>query len=83
MLRDHEQALQEDAVARSQKDEEKAKKADKATKRKSAIIEETNDVEMEDAGDDDAVAPVKKTKGTKKRKKDDDSDGEPEKVSLL
>lgn len=77
MLKDHEQAMQEDIRVREAKAEEKAKKADKAAKRKSAAAGDvSDDVEMEDAGDD---AAPKKAKASKKRKKEDESEGEPEK----
>jgi hypothetical protein len=79
VLAKHDAAMQEDAIAKEAKAEEKAKKADKAAKRKSTAGEVSDDVDMEDAGDE--VAPsAKKAKASKKRKKEDDSDGEPEKV---
>lgn len=81
MLANHEQAMQEDALSKEAKAEEKAKKADRAAKRKSTAGDVSDDVEMEDAGDDTAPS-AKKAKASKKRKKEDDSDGEPEKVRL-
>lgn len=82
MLKEHEQAMQEDIRVREAKAEEKARKADKATKRRSAAAagDVSDDVDMEDAGDD---AAPKKVKASKKRKKDDESEGEPEKVGRL
>lgn len=78
MLKEHEQAMQEDFMAKEAKAEEKARKAEKAAKRKSAAAGDvSDDVEMEDAGED---AAPKKAKASKKRKKEDDSDGEPDKV---
>ncbi|KAL1603586.1 hypothetical protein SLS60_005174 [Paraconiothyrium brasiliense] len=75
----HEQAVQEDELAKEAKREEKAEKAaKKAAKRKSTAAAEEEDVEMGDA-DDTAAASAKKAKPTKKRKKEADSEGDEEK----
>lgn len=75
----HEQALQDDAEQREQKELQKKEKAERAAKRKNAVAEDS-DVEMQDAGEE-AAPSAKKTKGSKKRKKDEESDGENEKAS--
>jgi hypothetical protein len=82
VLASHEVAMQEDLELREQKEVDKKEKADKSTKRKSKAAAESEDVDMEDAGDDVAAPSAKKAKATKKRKKDDESDGENEKVLL-
>ena len=79
LLINHEQAIQDDEVAKETKREEKAEKAKKAAKRKSTAGAEADDVEMEDA-DDTAAPSAKKAKPTKKRKTDADSDDEEAKV---
>lgn len=97
VLAEHEQYAREIAEEKAARDAEKAEKAakkaeraekaatkgEKAAKRKSKGAadgeeEEEEDVDMEDAEDDEAP---KKAKGSKKRKKDADSDGETAKVS--
>ncbi len=82
MLAQHEKAMQDDLEQREQKEQEKEEKkknkAEKAAKRKSTAAEESDDVDMEDAGEDGA--PSAKKKGSKKRKKGDESEGENEKV---
>ncbi|KAF1832923.1 hypothetical protein BDW02DRAFT_580802 [Decorospora gaudefroyi] len=78
MLVAHETAMREDQEQREQKELQKKEKAEKATKRKSMAADESEDVDMEEAGDG-AAPSAKKAKATKKRKKEDDSDGENEK----
>lgn len=75
VLLNHEQAMQEDALSKAQKAEEKAKKAEKAAKRKSTAGVDSEDVEMGDAD-----VPVSSKKTTKKRKKEDESEGDQGKV---
>ena len=83
MLQEHEQAVQKDVEEKAEADAKKAEKAEKKAKRKSNAAEaETGDVDMEDAEDNESASD-KKPKGSKKRKKDADSEGEPEKASLL
>lgn len=86
MLDQHDKATQEEQTkfeqAQLEKETKKKVKAEKASKRKSTAAEESDDVEMGDAGD--VVAPsAKKAKATKKRKKDDESDGENDKVCSI
>ena len=76
MLKSHEAAMNEDAEMKAAKAEEKANKKEKAGKRKSTAAVDS-DVDMEDAGDAPATG---KKKGTK-RKKEDEGDAGPEKVS--
>lgn len=78
MLQKHEAALQEETTKLEQDEAEKQEKKEKAAKRKS-IATADEDVEMEDAADDGTVS-AKKAKVSKKRKKETDSDGEPDKV---
>lgn len=81
LLVKHEQAVQEDELAKEAKREEKAEKAaKKAAKRKSTAAADDEDVEMGDA-DDTVSASAKKSKPSKKRKKEADSEGDEEKVS--
>ncbi|KAF1946205.1 PWWP domain-containing protein [Clathrospora elynae] len=75
VLQAHDHAMQEDNNLRDQKE---MQKKEKAAKRKSTVADESEDVEMEDAGDD-AAPSAKKAKATKKRKKEDESNGENEK----
>lgn len=77
MLQNHEQAMIDDAEAKAAKEEEKLAKKEKSKNRKSAAAVDSEDIDMEDV--DDTAASGKK-KGTK-RKKGDESDGEPDKVS--
>jgi hypothetical protein len=81
MLSAHEEAMQDDILAKQAKAEEKAKKANKTPKvLKSTAGDMSDDVDMEDAGDD--VAPAaKKTKKNNKRKGSEDV--ESDKVSSL
>lgn len=84
MLNKHDQALQEEmekvAIDEQEKAAKKEKKAEKAGKRKStAAVDDSDDVDMEDAPEDGS-ASAKKAKPSKKRKKDAESDGEQEKV---
>ncbi|KAH9879037.1 hypothetical protein J1614_002472 [Plenodomus biglobosus] len=76
LLDAHESAMQEETAKLEEKEQLKKEKAEKATKRKSVAAAGSEDVEMEDAGND-ATASTKK-KATKKRKKSDESDGENE-----
>ncbi|KAF2132709.1 hypothetical protein P153DRAFT_382328 [Dothidotthia symphoricarpi CBS 119687] len=77
MLSAHEAAMAEDIAQQETKEQEKK---EKAAKRKSQPAGESDDVDMEDAGDDAAPSAKKgKAKATKKRKKDEESDGENEK----
>ncbi|KAI8940287.1 hypothetical protein NX059_003988 [Plenodomus lindquistii] len=76
LLDAHESALQEETAKLEEKEQLKKEKAEKATKRKSTAAAGSEDVDMEDAGDD-ATSSTKK-KATKKRKKTDESDGEVE-----
>lgn len=80
MLSAHEAAMAEDLVQQEAKEQEKK---EKAAKRKSLPAGESEDIDMEDAGDD-ATPSAKKTKAkaTKKRKKEGESDGENEKVYI-
>lgn len=78
MLEAHEQALAVDAEEKAAAETKKQEKKDKA-KRKSTAAEESEDVEMEDAGEE-GKTPGGKKKTSKKRKAE--SDGEPEKVCL-
>lgn len=80
LLASHETAMLEDIEQREQKEQEKKEKAEKAAKRKSVAAAESEDVEMEDAGDGTALSAKKKA--SKKRKKEDESDGENDKVGL-
>jgi hypothetical protein len=72
MLSAHEEAMQEDILAKQVKAEEKAKKANKTPKvLKNTAGDISDDIDMEDAGDD--VAPsAKKTKKSNKRKGSED-----------
>ncbi|KAH7076495.1 hypothetical protein BKA63DRAFT_564884 [Paraphoma chrysanthemicola] len=79
VLQAHETAMAVDAEQRELKEIEKKEKAEKSAKRKSVAAADSDDVEMEDAGDDATATGTKKAKGTKKRKKTDESDGENEK----
>lgn len=79
LLANHEEAVQQDELAKEAKQQEKVEKAKKTAKRKSVAAAETDDVEMEDA-DDNATASAKKAKPSKKRKKEAGSEGEDEKV---
>jgi uncharacterized protein (DUF305 family) len=81
LLADHQRAVQLEAEEReakaAAKAAAKAQKDEKKKKRKSIdVAEEPKDVEM---GEDEEAG--KKVKGTKKRKKETESDGEVEKVS--
>jgi hypothetical protein len=76
MLAEHMQAMIEDQEAREAKAAEKAAKADKKKKRKSTEAVDDEDVDMDDA-ENEGGGPKK---GSKKRKKEADSDGETEKV---
>ena len=78
ILASHETAMIADAEDKAAKEAKKQEKKEKAAKRKSAVADESDDVDMEDAGEDGGE-PVAK-KASKKRKKDVDSDGETEKV---
>ncbi|OCL02347.1 hypothetical protein AOQ84DRAFT_382766 [Glonium stellatum] len=79
MLVEHEKALVKDMEEKAAEDAKKQSKKDK-TRRKSNAVDDEDDaeIEMDDVGED-GEAPLKKTKATKKRKKDADSDGETEK----
>jgi hypothetical protein len=77
ILSKHEKAMQEDAEEKAAAEAKKQAKKEKATKRKSTAADESDDVEMEDVGEDGEGAAKKKP--SKKRKKDADSDGETEK----
>ncbi|ORY04020.1 hypothetical protein BCR34DRAFT_627168 [Clohesyomyces aquaticus] len=77
MLNTHEEALQADAEEKAAADAKKLEKKDKS-KRKSVAAEESEDVDMDNAGDDGAPS-AKKAKASKKRKKDPESDGENDK----
>jgi hypothetical protein len=72
--------MQEDLEQREQKVQDKKEKAEKSAKRKSTAAVESEDVDMEDAGDDATAPAGKKAKATKKRKKSEESDGENDKV---
>ncbi|KAF2850735.1 hypothetical protein T440DRAFT_83498 [Plenodomus tracheiphilus IPT5] len=74
LLEAHESAMQEETAKLEEKEQLKKEKAEKATKRKSIAAAGSEDVEMEDAGDD--ATPSTKKKTTKKRKKSDESDAE-------
>ncbi|KAF1949475.1 hypothetical protein CC80DRAFT_581194 [Byssothecium circinans] len=74
MLKSHEAAMNEDAEMKAVKAEEKATKKEKASKRKSTAAVDS-DVDMEDVDD----APTTGKRKGIKRKKEDESDGEPEK----
>jgi hypothetical protein len=78
MLAAHDTAMQEDLEQREQKELEKK---EKVAKRKSTAAVESDDVDMENAGDD-AAPSAKKAKATKKRKKEEDSDDENSKVCI-
>jgi hypothetical protein len=72
MLADHEKAMQDDILAKQVKAEEKAKKANKTPKvLKNTAGDMSDDVDMEDAGDDTA-ASAKKPKKNNKRKGSED-----------
>jgi hypothetical protein len=81
MLEGHEKALQVDAEEKAANAAKKQEKKEKKN-RKSIAVEESEDVEMEDA-DDMGSTPAKKPKQSKKRKKDVESEGESEKVCLV
>lgn len=78
MLQSHEQAMIDDAELRAAKEEEKLAKKEKSKSRKSVAAAESDDVDMDDVDD----APTTGKKKSTKRKKGDESDGEPDKVSL-
>jgi hypothetical protein len=82
VLASHEVAMQEDLERQEQKEVDKKEKAEKSAKRKSKAAADSEDVDMEDVGDNATTPGAKKAKATKKRKKDDESDGENEKVRL-
>lgn len=79
MLADHQAAMLEDSEA-------KATKSKKGKRKSKDAVDDAEDVDMEDAEDgmdvDDDEAETK-AKGSKKRKKATDSDGETTKVSEL
>ncbi|PVI08274.1 hypothetical protein DM02DRAFT_648327 [Periconia macrospinosa] len=77
MLQNHEQAMIDDAEAKAAKEEEKLAKKEKSKNRKSTAAVESDDMDMDMDDVDDTAASGKK-KGTK-RKKGDESDGEPDK----
>lgn len=74
LLAAHESAMQEETAKLEEKEQLKKEKAEKALRRKSAAAAVSEDVDMEDAGEN--ATPLSKKKATKKRKKSDDSDGE-------
>jgi hypothetical protein len=80
VLASHEAAMQEDLEQREQKEQDKKEKKEKSAKRKSTAAVESEDIDMDEAGDDATTPAGKKAKATKKRKKSDESDGENEKV---
>jgi len=89
LLRDHEQALAEEKEEQEKRAQEKQEKKDKKAKRQSksndTVEDGDDDAEMEDAPDqvaEDGETPKQK-KGTKKRKKEADSEGETAKVCLV
>ncbi|KAF2662820.1 hypothetical protein K491DRAFT_3413 [Lophiostoma macrostomum CBS 122681] len=77
VLNQHEKELQDWAEEKAAAEAKKQEKKEKATKRKSTAAEDSEDVEMEDVGEDGEGATKKKA--SKKRKKDAESDGEPDK----
>jgi len=74
LLAAHESAMQEEIAKLEEKERLKKEKAEKASKRKSVAAAGSEDVDMEDAGEN--ATPSAKKKATKKRKKSDESDGE-------